>query len=369
MPGSYSQARERRRTVRHQEGSSQGPDQSRFVRAVDGSLVDVSEIDPHDRHAKGPYSCLACGHIMVPALGRVRKHHFKHKAGRPPDCHRESYLHQLAKMTLYTALRSAMREDRPYWLTRERPAICSHYLDELGLTCTGKTAPFQVDLAAMFDRVEMEAGAGGFVADVLLSSTASGARMLLEVAVSHPCDAEKIASGLQIIEIEIGSEEAAARLAHGIDATGGTAICHNLPDPEPAPYLCSSPCTATALIALLYSSGKVWYAEAAIGGEAEILSDPHLAAHEIVEVALGHQGWTQAEIMGHLKAFMTRLAFEEGRSVRSCLMCWNNGGRANEHDIHCIAKGRRVWMSSSASGCTDYEPAADPEDAERLFSS
>ena len=48
---------------------------------------------------QGPYTCLPCGHLMVPALGRTRKHHFKHKAGRPADCHNETYLHQLAKMT------------------------------------------------------------------------------------------------------------------------------------------------------------------------------------------------------------------------------------------------------------------------------
>lgn len=346
---------------------SQATDASRFVRAVDGGLIDVSEISSEDRYARGPYTCLACGHLMVPALGRTRKHHFNHKAGRPADCHGETYLHQLAKLALYTGLSAAMREGLPYPLTRAQPVICSYYEDAFGLACTGKRAALETDLAAMFDRVEMEAGAGGFVADVLLSSRASGERMLLEVAVSHSCDEEKIASGLPIVEIDIRSEEAAARLARGIDTTSGWTRCHNLHDPEPVPHRCTTPCTATALVALLYENGKVWYSETEIGKEKELLSDLRLVAHEVVDVRLGRPSRTWAEIVDYLGPFMIRHAFKVHRPVRSCLLCWNNGGRVNEHDIFCMAKNSLVWMSSSASGCSDYEPAADAEEAEQLL--
>jgi hypothetical protein len=104
---------------------SQGPDASRHVQTVDGDLIEVSDIDPAARYARGPYTCLGCGHLMVPALGRTRKHHFKHKAGRPADCDNETYLHQLAKMALFSALSEAIRTGRSYWLTRDRPATCS----------------------------------------------------------------------------------------------------------------------------------------------------------------------------------------------------------------------------------------------------
>lgn len=347
--------------------ASRGADAFRYVRAADGGLIDISEISPEDRYARGPYSCLACKHVMVPAMGRIRKHHFKHKVSRPADCYSETYLHQLAKMALFKGLSAAIQEGHPYWLTRTRPVICSHYQGAFGLTCTGQSAPFAVDLAARFDRVELESGVEGFVADVLLTSEVSGERMLLEVAVSHPCEERKLASGLPIIEIMINSEDAAGRLAYGMDTTSNSIFCHNLPDPEPAQHRCTTPCAATGLIALLYDSGKVWYAVAAIGDEGEILSDPHLLAYEIVDVALGPPAWTWAEIVDHLRAFMTRHAFEEGASVRSCLLCWNNGGRVSQHDILCIAKDRRVWMSSSASGCADYDPAADAEEAARLW--
>lgn len=363
----YAGMRGAKRLERDAAAVSQMADTSRYVRAANGDLIDVSEISPGDRYARGPYTCLACGHLVVPALGRTRRHHFKHKAGRPANCDNETYLHQLAKMALYTGLSAAIREGRPYGLTRRRPVICSYHHDTFGLTCTGKSEPFEIDLVAMFDRVELEAGAGGFVADVLLSSEASDQRMLLEVAVFHPCEEDKIASGLPIVEIEIRSEDAAGRLAGGIDATSGWTRCHNLPDPEPAPHRCTTPCTATGLIALLYDSGKVWYAEVVMGTEGEILSDPHLVAHEVVDVQLGRPSWTWAEIVDHLGPIMIRHAFKDDRPVRSCLLCWNNGGRLNEHDIFCMAKERRVWMSSSASGCTVYDPAADAEEAERIL--
>lgn len=348
---------------------SQGPDASRYVRTGEGDLIDVSDVSPDDRYARGPYSCLACGHRMVPALGQTRKHHFKHKAGRPTDCHNETYLHQLAKMALFSALSEAIRTGKPYWLTRDRPVICSYYQEPFGLSCTAQRAPYETDLAAMFDRAEIEAGVDGFVADILLTSSRSGARMLLEIAVTHPCDESKISSGLQIIEIGIRSEDEASRLCERIDAMSNDTLCHNLPSPDAAPHLCTTPCLATGLALLLYENGKAWYSELAIGTEraGQILSDPHLVTHEIVDVQLGHQTRPWRTVREHLGVFMIRQAFEQGRPVKSCLLCRNNGGRVNDHDIYCVARATKVWMSSSAIGCTDYDEADDGDEARLIL--
>lgn len=348
---------------------SQGPDASRYVRTGEGDLIDVCDVSPDDRYARGPYSCLSCGHLMVPALGRTRKHHFKHKAGRPADCHNETYLHQLAKMALFSALSEAIRTGQPYWLTRDRPVVCSYYQEPFGLSCTAQRAPYGTDLAAMFDRVEVEAGVDGFVADILLSSSSSGAHMLVEIAVTHPCEETKISSGLPIIEIDIRSEDAANRLREGIDAASRDTLCHNLPSPDAAPHLCTTPCPATGLVVLLYENGKAWYSELAIGtqNEEQILSDLRLVTHEIVDVQLGHQTRPWKTVREHLGVFMIRQAFDQGRPVRSCLLCRNNGGRVNDHDIYCAAKARKVWMSSSAIDCTDYDPAGDGEEARLIL--
>ncbi|WP_322889932.1 MULTISPECIES: hypothetical protein [unclassified Yoonia] len=348
---------------------SQVYDASQFVRNGQGDLIDVSGVSPDDRYARGPYSCLACGQLMVPALGRIRKHHFKHKAGRPVNCHNETYLHQLAKMVLFAALSDAIQTGQPYWLTRDRPVVCSYYQEKFGISCTTQSAPYRTDLAAMFDRAEMEVGVDGFVADILLSSSRSDARLLLEIAVTHPCEETKIASGLPIIEIEIWNEDAAIGLWEGIDAASRSNLYHNIPSPDAAPHLCTTPCPATGLAVLLYESGKAWYSELVVGNhsEKEILSDFRLVTSEIVDVQLGPLTRPWKTIEEHLNDFMIRQAFEHGRSVKSCMLCRNNGGRVNEHDIFCEVKARNVWMSSSAIGCTDFDPPNDIDEARLMF--
>lgn len=345
------------------------PDASRYVRTGEGDLIDVCEVNPDDRYARGPYTCIACNHLMVPALGRARKHHFKHKAGRPADCYNETYLHQLAKMTLFSVLSEAIRTGQPYWLTRDRPVVCFYYQEPFGLSCTAQRAPYGTDLATMFDQVAVEAGVGGFIADILLSSSRSDARMLLEIAVTHPCDENKTSSGLPIIEIGILNEEAANRLRDGIDAASRHTRCHNLPSPDTAPHLCTTPCTAQGLALLLYQSGKAWYSELRIGtpDEVQILSDPNLLVHAIVDVKLGDPTRPWQTVRDHLGAFMIQQAFEDNRIIRSCLFCRNNGGRVDNHDAYCEAKDRKVWMSSSAIGCADYDPAGDGDEARLIL--
>ncbi|AUH66877.1 hypothetical protein CX676_21545 (plasmid) [Paracoccus zhejiangensis] len=268
-------------------------------------------------------------------------------------------------MALFSALNEAVRTGQPYWLTRNRPVVCSYYQELFGLSCTAQHAPYATDLASMFERVEIEAGVDGFVADILLTSSKSGARMLLEIAVTHPCEKAKISSGLPIVEINIQSENAVNRLRDGIDAASSHVLSHNLPGPDAAPHLCATPCPATGLAVLLYENGKAWYSELEIGTQnaEQTLSDPRLSAHEIVDVQFGHQTRPWKTVREHLGVFMIRQAFEQGRPVRSCLICRNNRGRVNDHDIYCVAKTSKVWMSSSGISCTDYDPAGDGDEA------
>jgi competence CoiA-like predicted nuclease len=116
-------------------------DASRYALSPTGTLVCISDVDADDRYAHGPYSCLACDHVMVPELGRVRKHHFKHKAGRPVDCLNETYLHQLAKKTLFEAINNAMVSGQEYLLIRHRDIICDHYAEQHNIVCTNQQMP------------------------------------------------------------------------------------------------------------------------------------------------------------------------------------------------------------------------------------
>ena len=350
-------------------------DASRYAISKNGKLVSIFEIDAGDRYAQGPYSCLACGNVMVPALGRVRKHHFKHKAGRPIDCFNETYLHRLGKKTLFEAISDAMTTGQKYPLVRNRGIICDHFASQHNIICTKQQMPSPEDLATRFDRVEIEKGLGGFVADVLLTSQATGENMLLEIAVSHRCEEAKIESGLAIVEIKISTEDDIEQLKGGIDTTLGSVQYHNANTLSPIKQNCAVPCSATGLALLLYRNGKAWYSEVPLRADKHSTSDPHrhsatdphLVVCEIVDPKIGRGDRKQLTIEASLGDFIIRQVYEVGKNVRSCILCQHNGGRVNNNDIYCIAKGQNIWMSSGAIACDSYFPPSTADDARALL--
>jgi hypothetical protein len=343
------------------------PDKSKYVRGADGNLVGIDEVSPENRYARGPYKCLSCDHLMVPALGSQRAHHFKHKAERPIDCLRETYLHELAKLTVFSAISDAMKYGSPYYIRRLAPAECDHFKAEFGFDCTSRQLPAQFDLTTQFDRVEMERGAKGYIADVLLSSSRTDDVLAIEIAVTHPCELEKIKSGLSIIEINLRAEDQIDKLRKGIDTTSSGITTHNLMALDVVKQRCVEPCSATVLMFLLYNSGKAWYAEPVLAEVREITSDPRLVTWEFGGVLRAGMQRSEQSVRRSLGDFMFRQKYEFGREVRSCLLCGHNGGRLNQNDIFCAERGSAVWMSSSATGCGTYWPTLDFEEAKALL--
>lgn len=342
------------------------PDASRYVMSQSGKVVSISDVDAVDRYAQGPYSCLACGHIMVPALGRVRKHHFKHKAGRPVDCFNETYLHQLAKKTIFEAISDAMAAGRIYPLIRNRDIICDHFAAQHNITCTNQQIPSPEDLASRFDRIEIEKGVEGFVADILLTCQATGETMLLELAVSHRCEDAKIMSGLAILEIMISTEDDIEQLKHCIDATLRSVQYHNADTLSPIRQNCATPCKATGIALLLYRSGKAWYSEIPLGAGECSIPDPHLVTYEVVDPKVGRGDRNWSTIEASLVEFIIRQKYDVGHNVRSCMVCQHNGGHTSHNDIYCMANDRNMWMSSSATTCNSYFPPPTADDARTL---
>ena len=208
-------------------------DNLKYAQGPEGDLIEINSISAEDRYAFGPYSCICCSHTMVSAIGKVRAHHFKHKAGRPCLCNDETYLHNLAKLIVYNAISTAMENNKPYFITSIRPIICDYFKDEYGIKCTGRNSKFLWDVCENFDTVKLEKGVSGFVADTLLSSSKSDEKMLLEIEVTHPCEPEKIESRLKILEIKVSSEEEIEVLKTGIDVTGHNVRTYNYIQPAP----------------------------------------------------------------------------------------------------------------------------------------
>jgi len=131
---------------------------------------------------------------------------------------------------------------------------------------------------------------------------------------------------------------------------------------SPVFWRCSSPCRFSGLLLLLYQNRKAWYQDASLAEIEATKSDPNLVDWELVRRETSSN--TTHE---HLRDFMVRQRYGLRRDVRSCMMCQQNGGRVTENDIHCLATGRTVWMSSSACDCPNYHPAEGSEEASELI--
>lgn len=335
--------------------------------AADGELIDIVAVDPSNRYARGPYRCPSCNHIMVPALGSVRKHHFKHKSEGPPNCSNETYLHQIGKITLFKAISDAIKYKKQFLLNRRQPIICNYYEENFGLICRDQAACFADDLASRFDVVEMEKSIAGFVADILLTSPQTGEKLLIEIAVTHESSQEKISSGLSVVEVKINCEDDVEELKKGLSMWSANVNCHHIPDVPPAKQRCIDPCNISCTLLLLYDSGKVWYSHTTSSEAKYLISDRSLVAWEAAPMHMARDKRNQRSFLDLFKQFILKQKFHDGRIVRSCMLCRHNAGQKTAHDIYCNDRGRNVWMSSSACGCQSYAPATDAEEAKVLL--
>jgi len=186
--------------------------QHRHALLPDLSLIDVLTLPvgmPKRERPQG-LTCPGCGRPVRPRLGEKRVRHFYHsEEDRSFSCSGESYLHQAGKKALAEAVEALIREGRP--LTLLHPMGVRHVtLSWDHHVLRERHEPAERSLPTAGAEVRVERGEIGFVADVRMQN---GAFVLfLEVAVTHPCSPEKIASGLPILEFVITSEEDIERM-------------------------------------------------------------------------------------------------------------------------------------------------------------
>lgn len=228
----------------------------RYARGCNNSLVDVSQINPLDRYASSPFSCVSCSEPVVAALPKKRRRYFRHKGARPSNCSNEGYLHAAAKYAIADAFSNAIRDGRPFLLKYSTPIICDRYRSNFGIDCTYQKRAIYYDLTKRFDLVEIEASVGVFVADILLRSTIKPEdELLIEIAVTHRCTTEKISSGMKIIELVINSENDIASFQTGIDLTSENVRSFNLKAPKPKYAKCAKSCSWIAKAFFVYRDG------------------------------------------------------------------------------------------------------------------
>lgn len=170
---------------------------------VDGKIRSIDKVSAADRHLA--FECPNCHSPMVPVLGKVRKHHFRHIGNK---CKYDDYLHSMAEFIIRDWMN--MTDNIPIKINGKVPCpkISScHIRDKYDNPTCSYDEERTVNLKDYTDSWEREQEYKGYRADILCHGKDGAEPVFIEVLVSHPCTQEKLDSGIQIIEVKIESEE------------------------------------------------------------------------------------------------------------------------------------------------------------------
>lgn len=172
---------------------------------TDGHIIHIDKVTKDNRAEH--YYCVGCGGEMSAVLGDKREHHFRHKEAH---CSWESYLHKLGKMRLKQRFETQKEFVIKYYVEHycDKSKDCkleSIYKDK---KCNCREL-ITLDLKKLFDTCEEEVTYKGYRADLMLSSKEHPEHepIFLEISVTHDCEPEKVALGIQIIELKIADEK------------------------------------------------------------------------------------------------------------------------------------------------------------------
>ena len=172
----------------------------------DDHIVDISAVTQKNKQAE--YYSIGTHTPMIAVLGEYKQHYFRAKRGYALNP--ETELHQYAK----TILKHRFDTEENFLIRYFRKDTCPFkknciFYDERDGECgILEERLFEYDLKQFYDTATHEGYYDGFTADVLLTSSTKKRRpIFLEVAVTHPCEPEKLASGHKIIELFIKKEE------------------------------------------------------------------------------------------------------------------------------------------------------------------
>lgn len=172
---------------------------------TDGRIIHIDEVTKENRAEH--YYCVGCGGEMSAVLGDKREHHFRHKEAH---CSWESYLHKLGKMRLKQRFDTQKEFVIKYYVEHHCDKSKGCKLEPIyrDKKCNRREL-IAIDLKKLFDTCEEEVTYKGFRADLMLSSKEHPERepIFLEISVTHDCEPEKLASGIQIIELKIADEK------------------------------------------------------------------------------------------------------------------------------------------------------------------
>jgi hypothetical protein len=319
----------------------------RYALSCNNALVDVYTLDSSQRRLGAPYVCLGCATELVPRLGEHRVKHFAHK--QEQNCPAETYLHRLAKQAFFETYTHALKSRKPFYLSRRLDVTCNYFEADFGFTCDREHVE-KHDLTRYFDRIAVEAPIGKFRADVLLSSSKRTDVILVEFAVTHPCEGEKLDSGYRIIEFNINDEsnvEILTRRQISDSDYDHQVEFHNFILQDAPRPVCNGKCEKRINVFLVHPSKKSVLTEAhpqavragSVGGS---------AIHREI-LGMASYPYQQRELY---KQKVREVHFA-GIPIANCFLCKYHGLDGDENAIFCKLH-KQSCSSNQAAECDTY---------------
>ena len=331
------------------------------------NVVHISSVNEASKQALSPFRCIGCDSELIPALGNIRKHHFKHKS--QTHCSLETYLHKAAKLAVFTGLKKASEENGEYWVFAKQAVNCPNGFRKGACGNCGQR-PSKLNLAKLINSVSLEKKAKGFIADVLAEETHNGLQIAIEICVSNPCSSEKIASGLSIIETQVSNEADVQLLYSGIPSGSKD---YNLPNlnektadhclllSQVEPKQNSEVSSKRTLI--LYDDGRLFilnepftttFRDQVVGQHFDYCVQKNASGVKFVRKVLGAWGVTKAFVDEQMAK---NVVMNVGRqNVRSCVVCENfeKYGPNVLENITCRKRGAKPQFE--ALQCDLFDP-------------
>ena len=177
----------------------------RYAYNSDGQIVCIDSIVRQIGKHKEKYYCLCCEKELIPRLGNIKQHHFKHK--EPVTCSGESYLHILGKKVFYNEFKYCLENKKPFFIELYQQRICNSHQCELNIICHLGKSLEKFNLLDHFIDIFIEKREGSFIPDVMLISKNGKDKLFVEIAVTHLCSEQKLYSNYRIIELIIKEDD------------------------------------------------------------------------------------------------------------------------------------------------------------------
>ena len=164
------------------------------------NIIDIKDVETKEsgKKVERHFFCPNCNQEMFPKQGKIRRHHFSHKAHS--DCPHDGYLHALAEKLIM----DWFNKQESITLTMNVPKVC-----ESINTCKFSNSLCKqiwqqgFNLKEYYDSCTPERTYKGFRADLFCNRTNnSDDPIFIEIFVTHECEEEKKNSGIRIIEIK-----------------------------------------------------------------------------------------------------------------------------------------------------------------------